>query len=52
MKRNAFFQLIHKEDGTYLKAYPAVDGGMPRSRGDTTTLKSKKNNGKYGIDGK
>ena len=28
MKRNAFFQLLHKEDGTYLKSYPAVEGGM------------------------
>lgn len=27
MKRNAFFQLIHKEDGVYLKSYPPVDGG-------------------------
>lgn len=27
MKRNAFFQLIHKEDGMYLKSYPAVEGG-------------------------
>lgn len=29
MKRNAFFQLIHKEDGMYLKSYPAVSGGEP-----------------------
>lgn len=29
MKRNAFFQLVHKEDGIYLKSYPAVDGGEP-----------------------
>lgn len=29
MKRNAFFQLVHKEDGVYLKAYPAAEGGMP-----------------------
>ena len=29
MKRNAFFQLVHKEDGIYLKSYPAVDGGAP-----------------------
>lgn len=27
MKRNAFFQLIHKKDGMYLKSYPAVEGG-------------------------
>lgn len=24
---NAFFQLIHKEDGTYIKLYPAQNGG-------------------------
>lgn len=29
MKRNAFFQLIHKDDAMYLKAYPAVEGGEP-----------------------
>lgn len=29
MKRNAFFQLIHKINGMYLKSYPAVDGGSP-----------------------
>lgn len=29
MKRNAFFQMIHKKDGMYLKSYPAVDGGEP-----------------------
>ena len=28
MKRNAFFQLIHKKDGVYLKSYPAIDGGL------------------------
>lgn len=27
MRRNAFFQMIHKKDGMYLKSYPAVDGG-------------------------
>lgn len=25
--KNGFFQLIHKEDGTYVKLYPAVAGG-------------------------
>jgi uncharacterized protein (DUF342 family) len=34
MKRNAFFQLVHKEDGTYLKSYPAVDGGLPLNEKD------------------
>lgn len=27
MKRNAFFQLVQKVDGLYLKSYPEVDGG-------------------------
>ncbi len=31
MRRNAFFQLVHKEDGTYLKSYPASEGGDPLS---------------------
>ena len=43
MKRNAFFQLIHKEDGTYLKAYPAVDGGMPLKSDDILTYLAKNN---------
>lgn len=29
MKRNAFFQLIHKDDGMYLKSYPPANGGDP-----------------------
>lgn len=29
MKRNAFFQLIHKSNGMYIKSYPAVNGGKP-----------------------
>ncbi len=28
---NGFFQLIHKEDGTYIKLYPALNGGTPLS---------------------
>ncbi len=31
MSRNGFFQLIHKEDGTYIKLYPALNGGIPLS---------------------
>ena len=27
MKRNAFFQLVQKQDGVYLKSYPALEGG-------------------------
>lgn len=34
MKRNAFFQLVHKADGIYLKSYPAVDNGLPLNGGD------------------
>ena len=28
---NGYFQLIHKEDGTYIKMYPALNGGDPVS---------------------
>lgn len=27
MKRNAYFQIIHEQDGIYLQSFPAVDGG-------------------------
>ena len=27
MRRNAFFQIIQKKDGMYLKSYPEVEGG-------------------------
>lgn len=27
--KNGFFQLIHKEDGTYVKFFPAMNGGKP-----------------------
>ena len=27
MKRNAFFQLIHRNGKMYLKSYPAINGG-------------------------
>lgn len=27
--KNGFFQLLHKPDGTYIKAYPAMQGGYP-----------------------
>lgn len=27
--KNGFFQIVHKEDGTYLKFFPPVMGGMP-----------------------
>lgn len=42
MKRNAFFQLLHKEDGIYLKSYPAVDGGEPLSAQDILFYLAKK----------
>nr|MDE6567039.1 FapA family protein [Lachnospiraceae bacterium] len=29
MRRNAYFQLIHENDGIYLQSFPAVDGGAP-----------------------
>ncbi len=34
MKRNAFFQLVHKQNGTYLKSYPASEGGEPLKADD------------------
>ena len=34
MKRNAFFQLVQKDDGVYLKSYPALQGGAPLSMED------------------
>lgn len=27
--KNGFFQLLHKEDGTYIKVYPPMAGGQP-----------------------
>lgn len=43
MKRNAFFQLVQKSGGTYLKSYPAVDGGEPLKPDDIISyLNSKK----------
>ena len=32
--KNGLFQLIHKEDGTYLKLYPPVTGGNPVDMND------------------
>ena len=43
MKRNAFFQLIQKDDGMYLKAYPEVDGGEKLSVEDVLNYLEKKN---------
>lgn len=42
MKRNAFFQLVHRADGIYLKSYPAVNGGMSLNSGDILTYLDKK----------
>lgn len=42
MKRNAFFQLVHKEDGIYLKSYPALEGGAPLSAEDVMLYLEKK----------
>lgn len=43
MRRNAFFQLIQKDDGMYLKAYPEVDGGEKLSVEDVLNYLDKKN---------
>ncbi len=42
MKRNAFFQLVHRSDGVYLKSYPAVNGGRPLKNDDILTYLTKK----------
>ena len=42
MKRNAFFQLVHKSDGMYLKSYPSVDGGKPLQIEDILSYLEKK----------
>lgn len=34
--KNGFFQLCHKEDGTYLKIFPAMNGGKALSVEDVT----------------
>ena len=43
MKRNAFFQLVQKEDGLYLKSYPAVNGGSSLKNDDIRQYLTKKN---------
>lgn len=43
MKRNAFFQLVHKDNAMYLKSYPALDGGEELRMDDVMSyLNSKK----------
>ncbi|MCD7825310.1 MAG: FapA family protein [Clostridiaceae bacterium] len=42
MKRNAFFQLIHRDHATYFKSYPAVDGGSPITVEDVKFYMEKK----------
>jgi len=42
MKRNAFFQLVHRTDGVYLKSYPAVEGGLPLKSDDILLYLEKK----------
>ena len=42
-KGYAFFQLIQKDDGMYLKAYPEVDGGEKLSVEDVLNYLDKKN---------
>ncbi|MCH5268075.1 MAG: DUF342 domain-containing protein [Lachnospiraceae bacterium] len=34
MKRNAYFQLIHEDNGLFLQSFPAQDGGAPLSAED------------------
>lgn len=42
MKRNAFFQIIHKEDGVYLKSYPPIEGGASLAADDILRYLEKK----------
>lgn len=50
MKRNAFFQLIHKADGMYLKSYPALEGGDPLKAEDIVSYLSAKQLGEVPIE--
>ncbi|MDD7403910.1 MAG: FapA family protein [Butyribacter sp.] len=50
MKRNAFFQLIHKSDGMYLKSYPAVNGGKALQIDDIMFYLGEKNYNAVPID--
>ena len=50
MKRNAFFQLIHKKDGVYLKSYPAINGGLQITIDDVLFYLDKKKIQNYLID--
>lgn len=42
MKRNAYFSLIHEEDGMYLQSYPAEEGGQPLNTDDVLAYLSLK----------
>ena len=43
MRRNAFFQIIQKKDGMYLKSYPEVEGGKKLTMEDILDYIDKKN---------
>ena len=42
-RRNAFFQIIQKKDGMYLKSYPEVEGGKKLTMEDILDYIDKKN---------
>lgn len=50
VKRNAFFQLIYKEDGAYLKSYPPIEGGMKLSIEDIIRYLDIKNISSYNME--
>lgn len=50
MKRNAFFQLIHKENGMYLRSYPALEGGEGLRADDVLSYLSAKKYNDVTID--
>lgn len=42
MKRNSFFQLVHKDGKVYLRSYPAINGGQPLRTEDVIAYLDKK----------
>lgn len=47
MRRNAFFQIIQKKDGMYLKSYPEVEGGKKLTMEDILDYIDKKKSKRY-----
>lgn len=47
--KNGFFQLLHKEDGTYIKLYPAMNDGKPVMIEDVAAYLHEKKVGEFDI---